>query len=61
MAEAAKMGDLELMKAMKKSLISEAKAQELPDSLEGAYTRTEIVNKFKECYEKLYDSASSES
>ena len=53
-------GDAALMKEMRKSLNRKSTDQQLPDCLEGKVTHDEILEKFKECYEDLYNSAGTE-
>ena len=47
---------------MKKSLYEKSTGQDIPNKLEGKVTQDDILEKVKECYENLYNSApSSES
>ena len=58
MAAAAEDGNKELFVEMKKHVGSKkGSGQEFPDSLEGKVTKTDIIEKFRECYEKLYNSS----
>ena len=58
--EAAEQGDAELMKEMKKTLGSKATGQAVPECLDGKVTHDDILDRFKECYEQLYNSAGTE-
>ena len=57
---AAETGDMNLLKEMKKTLNHKNKGQLVPESLEGKVTNDTILEKFKECYEELYNSAGTE-
>ena len=59
LGEAAEAGNIKLFKAMKKHLGSKkgSGGQAIPDSLEGKVAEDDIMDKFKECYEALYNSA----
>merc|ERR1712079_215286 len=55
---AAASGNAALFKEMKKYLTSKkGSGQEFPDSLEGADSHEDILDKFRSCYEGLYNSA----
>ena len=54
--EASEAGDIELMKAFKGK---KGTCQTMPDSIEGKTEHHEILDKFKEVYEQLYNSAES--
>ena len=58
--EAALQGDLNILKEMKKLKNGKGPMDELPECVDGAEGEQEIANKFKEVYEKLYNSASSD-
>ena len=57
---AAEAGDITLMKELKKSLDQKDSSQSLPDCLEGKVTHDTILDKFRECYQDLYNSAGTE-
>ena len=58
MAAAADDGNKELFVEMKKHIGSKkGSGQEFPDSLEGKVTKTDIIEKFRECYEELYNQS----
>ena len=57
---AAEAGDMNLLKEMKKTLSKKNKGQLVPESLEGKVTNETILDKFKDCYEALYNSAATE-
>ena len=59
-AIAAEAGDITLMKELKKSLDQKDSSQSLPDCLEGKVTHDTILDKFRECYQDLYNSAGTE-
>ena len=54
---ASEAGDAALMDELRKSLNRKCTGQQVPDSLEGKVTHDEILDKFKDCYEDLYNSA----
>ena len=56
---ASEAGDIALMEELRKSLKGKSE-QQVPDSLEGKVTHEDILEKFKECYEQLYNSASTD-
>ena len=58
--EAAELGDQELMKEMKMTLGKKSQGQSVPEELDGKVSHDDILNRFKECYEKLYNYAGSE-
>ena len=55
--EAATTSDIELLKEMKKIRGSSKSGQTVPDSVDGVSGHEEIVDKFKEVYQELYNSA----
>ena len=59
--EAAEMGDIALMAEMKRILGRKDTGQTVPESLDGKVTHDTILERFKECYEELYNSAGSEN
>ena len=58
--EAAVSGDMALMTELKKTLSKQKNGQQVPESLEGEVTEDGILAKFRELYEKLYNSAGTE-
>ena len=58
--EASEAGDIALMTEMKRVLGRKDTGQTVPDCLDGKVTHGDILQKFKECYEELYNSAESE-
>ena len=60
MLEASEAGDIALMTEMKRILGRKDTSQTVPDCLDGKVTHGDILPKFKECYEELYNSAESE-
>ena len=54
------MGDRALMQEMKRVMGPKHSAQELPDSLEGAVGHEDILEKFRQLYSALYNSAGTE-
>ena len=58
--EAAEQGDLALMQEMKKTLGRKSQGQAIPEELDGKVTHETILDRFRECYEELYNSAGSE-
>ena len=61
LANAAEAGDIALMKELKKSLDRKDNSQSVPDCLEGKVTTDSILDKFRECYQNLYNSAGTEA
>ena len=61
LATASEAGDIALMKELKKSLNKKDSSQSVPDCLEGKVTHDTILDKFRECYEDLYNSAGTET
>ena len=57
LAEAAAKDNLALFKEMKNHLFCKSSDEKVPDSLEGKVTHEDIVEKFRECYAELYNSA----
>ena len=58
--KASQSGDIQLLKEMKKVKIDGKGSVNLPDRVEGAEGQDEIVEKFREVYESLYNSAEFE-
>ena len=58
--EAAELGDVTLMNEMKRILGRKDNGQSVPESLDGKVTHDSILERFKECYEELYNSAGSD-
>ena len=58
--EAAEDGDRALMAELKKTLSKQKSGQQVPESLEGEVTEDGILSKFRELYDKLYNSASTQ-
>ena len=56
---ASEAGDAALMQELRKTLNKGNSGQTVPDCLEGKVTHDTILDKFKECYEDLYNSAST--
>ena len=52
-------GDVNLLKEMKKIRGNNKGNENLPDNVEGAEGQEEVVEKFREVYETLYNSAES--
>lgn len=57
---AAESGNQALMAQMRRTMGNKKATQELPHSLEGAEEETEIVEKFRDLYNQLYNSCSTE-
>ena len=57
---AAEAGDAALMLELKKSIDKKCNAQTIPDSLDGEVTQDSILERFRECYKGLFNSAGSE-
>ena len=57
---AAEEGNIALMKEMKNTLGKKNLGQSIPDSLDGKVTHDSILERFRECYEELYNSAGTE-
>ena len=57
--EAANRGEADLLQEMKTIKGKKKKGQSLPNTVEGAEGPDEILNKFREVYENLYNSAES--
>ena len=53
------MGDIQLVSEMKKVQSGGGGVEELPDNVAGAEGEQEIVEKFREVYSALYNSAST--
>ena len=60
LAEAAEAGDFSLMMEIKKTFDKKNSGQTVPESLEGKVTHDSILEKFKECYEDLFNSAGTQ-
>ena len=58
--EAAEAGDTALMAEMKRVLGRKDTGQAVPECLDDKVTHDTILERFKECYEELYNSAGSE-
>ena len=58
--EAAEEGNAALMNEMKKSLNKKVVGQSVPECLDGKVTHDDILERYRECYEELYNSAGSE-
>ena len=58
--EAAEEGNTALKNEMKKSLNQKVVGQAVPECLDGKVTHDDILERFRVCYEKLYNSAGSE-
>ena len=57
--EASEEGNVALMKELKKSLDGKSTGQTVPESLEGKVTHESILEMFRDCYNDLYNSAST--
>ena len=57
---AAEEGNLALMKEMRNTLGKKNNEQTVPESLDGNDTHDAILERFRECYEELYNSAGTE-
>ena len=57
--EASMAGDVDLLKEMKTIKSGSGNCEELPDSVGGADTEEDIVDKFREVYSTLYNSSGS--
>ena len=55
--EASQEGDINLLKEMKKIRGGKSKSQTMPEEVDGKCEPEEILEKFKEVYENLYNSA----
>ena len=58
---AAESGDRDFLIELKRQLPGKAKGQSFPECIEGKVTPETILEKFKECYQSLYNSAGSQS
>ena len=54
---AADSGDSDLIKELMRTLDKSSNGQSVPDCLEGKVTHATILDKFRECYKDLYNSA----
>ena len=52
---AAEEGNKQLFKELRKQLTRKGSGQAVPDSLEGAVTKPDIIDKFRECYQQMYN------
>ena len=59
--DASEKGDYALMAELRKILDTKSKGQTVPESLDGKVTHDTILERFRECYEELYNSAGSEA
>ena len=57
LGEAAASGNLALFKEMKQHLYRKNSSESVPESLEGKVTHDDILDKFRECYSELFNSA----
>ena len=57
---AADEGDMALMREMRDTLGRKNVEQAIPECLDGKVTHDSILDRFKECYEELYNSAGTE-
>ena len=57
---ASEAGDVALMQELKKSLDRKCTPQTIPESLDGKVTEDSILERFRECYENLFNSAGTE-
>ena len=60
LSDAAALGDFQLLEEMKKTIGNKGGSDTMPDSLEGVVSEDGIVDKFKELYEKLYNSCNTQ-
>ena len=58
--EAAEQGNVALYREMKSTLSRNTGGQTAPESLDGKVTHDTILDRFRECYEQLYNSAGTE-
>ena len=58
---AAESGDREFLAQLKRQLPNKMKGQSIPDCVEGKVTPQSILEKFRESYQNLYNSAASET
>ena len=58
--EAAEEGNAALMKEMRNTLERNSHGQAVPESLDGKVTHDTILDRFRECYEELYNSAGTQ-
>ena len=57
---AAEEGNIALMKEMRSTLGKKNQGQAIPENLDGKVTHDSILERFRECYENLYNSAGTE-
>ena len=57
---ASEAGDIALMKELKKTLSSKSTSQSVPECLDGKVTHDAILERFRECYQELYNSAGTD-
>ena len=58
--EAAEQGNIALMREMRNTMNRKDHGQSIPESLDGKVTHDSILERFRECYEELYNSAGTE-
>jgi hypothetical protein len=58
--EAAEEGNAALMKEMRNTIERKNQGQAVPESLDGKVTHDTILDRFRECYEELYNSAGTQ-
>ena len=61
LVDASQEGNLMLMKEIKKTLRSKKIKQDVPDEIDGKVTPETIIDRFRECYQRLYNSAGSDN
>ena len=57
LVEAAVQGNMALIKELRSTLSGKSAGQTVPESLDGRDTHDTILDRFRECYEHLYNSA----
>ena len=60
LVEAAVQGNMALIKELRSTLSGKSAGQTVPESLDGRDTHDTILDRFRECYEHLYNSAGTE-
>ena len=58
--EASETGDIQLMKELKNTLNRKSYGQTVPDSLDGKVTPEAVLERFRECYQDLFNSAGTQ-
>ena len=58
---ASEAGDVALIKELKKTLNNKSMAQTVPDSLDGKVTPETVLERFRECYHDLFNSAGTQN